>query len=89
MADLGNAERDQLVRAKAGSAVKKPTTYADEGRRSMHLLRRQLAGTDVASFLIRFNGPPMAWHTYSIIVDLERPVEIVALEEVLGRPTSD
>jgi hypothetical protein len=55
----------------------------------MHLLRRQLAGTDVASFLIRFNGPPMAWHTYSIIVDLERPVEIVALEEVLGRPTSD
>jgi hypothetical protein len=43
----------------------------------------------VASFLIRFNGPPMAWHTYSIIVDLKRPVEIVALEEVLGRPTSD
>jgi hypothetical protein len=38
---------------------------------------------------MRFNGPPMAWHTYSIIVDLERPVEIVALEEALSRPTSD
>jgi hypothetical protein len=40
------------------------------------------------------SGPVLALsfrlkHTYSIIVDLKRPVEIVALEEVLGRPTSD
>ncbi len=34
-------------------------------------------------------APVFHGHTYSIIVDLERPVEIVALEEVLGRPTSD
>jgi hypothetical protein len=34
-------------------------------------------------------APVFRGHTYSIIVELERPVAIVALEEVHGRPTSD
>ena len=58
---LGNAEGDQLVRAKAGSEVNKNPQLmlmGDDGP-CIYFDGNWLVQS-VASFLIRFNRPPMA-----------------------------